>query len=387
MIPSGWEICGPVDVAADSAITVRAITPPSDGSERGLVTVAPHRDRMLSFDVYLPSDACFIAKINQTSKLDQQANSYHLYCDRGGGYLARHCCVFKMLDITRDAWVRLHLGYHSGRLEIYESGRLLHGVRDVVLPEGYAFVGVKRGHVRLRGIELALASEPSPTTALTVARGDVVCRSALDRVPRVSIVTTVYDRVECLADCIRSVRRLEYTDYEHVIVSDCPPPAVVDRIAELVRGTCDPRISYTNLPTRYNNWGIAPAAVGLRQARGRYVCFLSDDNGYTPDHVGMLVGELDTDRSLGFVYSSCRYAGIMTLRHPHPAPGRIDLGQPLFRRELFTAHLSDDLPFQMIAWDWAMIDTFLKRGVRCKHIDVASFIFRMTQYPQLMVTP
>lgn len=80
MIPAGWEICGPVDVAESGAtITVRAITPPDAGSERGIVSAAPHRDRTLSFDVFVPSDACFIAKINQTSKLDQQTNSYHLY--------------------------------------------------------------------------------------------------------------------------------------------------------------------------------------------------------------------------------------------------------------------------------------------------------------------
>lgn len=76
----------------------------------------------------------------------------------------------------------------------------------------------------------------------------------------------------------------------------------------------------------------------------------------------------------------------MTLRHPAPAPGRIDLGQPMFRRELFAAHLSDDLPFQMIAWDWALIDTFLTRGVRWKHVDVPSFVFRLAQYPDLVVS-
>ena len=57
----------------------------------------------------------------------------------------------------------------------------------------------------------------------------------------------------------------------------------------------------------------------------------------------------------------------------------------MFRRELFTRHLDDDLPFQMMAWDWALIDSFVQRGVRWRHVDVASFIFRLAQYPQLMV--
>ena len=49
--------------------------------------------------------------------------------------------------------------------------------------------------------------------------------------------------------------------------------------------------------------------MGLHLARGRYVCFLSDDNGYMPDHLDPLVEALDHDSNIGFVYSSCQYAG------------------------------------------------------------------------------
>lgn len=383
-IPEGWEVCGPVETReSDGALMLSATTPPRPGSERGIVTAGPHADRMLSFRVFVPSEACFVAKINQASKEDQQANSYHLYCDGGTAFLARHHCVFKALHVPRDTWVSLRLAYDGGRLSLYESDRLLHSVRDVLLTGGYIFLGVKRGYVLLRDVRLGPPPKEGAGTVAVPADFDVVVPPAPALRPRVSIVTTVFDRVECLADCIRSVRRQDFHDYEHAIVSDCPPPAVVHRIAALVQSLGDARVSYANLRQRHNNWGITPAAVGLRQARGEYIAFLSDDNGYTPQHVGMLVKALDANRSLGFVYSSCRYAGRLTLRHPVPAPARIDLGQPLFRRELFAAHLGDDLPFHMMAWDWALIDTLLKRGVRWKHIDVPSFVFRLAQYPQL----
>jgi glycosyltransferase involved in cell wall biosynthesis len=190
--------------------------------------------------------------------------------------------------------------------------------------------------------------------------------------------------VACLRQCIRSVRRLAYGDYEHIVVSDGPPATVVAEIARVVADEGDARTSYLNLARRFNNWGIAPAAVGLRRARGEYVCFLSDDNGYTPDHFAPLVRALDRDPQIGFAYSSCQYDGRFVLQHP-PAPGRIDLGQPLFRRELFATYLDDDLPFDQIAWDWALIDTFIKRGVRWKHVNNASFLFRLAKYPQHMV--
>ena len=124
-------------------------------------------------------------------------------------------------------------------------------------------------------------------------------------------------------------------------------------------------------------------AAGLRRARGEYVAFLSDDNGYAPDHFDPLVRTLDRDATIGFVYSSCRYDGRLVLNHPVPRPGRIDLGQPLFRRELFELHFDDDLPFDMMAWDWHLIDGLMRQGVRWRHVDRQSFIFRLAKYPQM----
>jgi hypothetical protein len=384
-IPAGWRICGPVDYReADGDIVLRSLSGAAPGSERGVVTVGPHRDVTLSFEVCLPADACFIAKIHQTAQTDQCANSYHLYCD-GGAYVARHLCVFKTIDVPRGEWVSLRLSHARGELSVAVADREVVRVRDGVLHEGFAFLGIKRGEVRLRHIQLTAAAIEPAAVPRPPLDGELLEPGNPARRPRVSIVTTVYDRVACLADCLRSVRGLRFTDYEQVVVSDCPPPAIVNEIAALVRSFADDRLSYVNLRERHNDWGIAPAAVGLRRARGEYVCFLSDDNGYTPEHVGTLVAELDRQPRLGFVYSSCRYAGRLVLRHPVPAPARIDLGQPMFRRELFRAHLDDDLPFHIMGWDWALVDTLMKHGVAWKHIDVPSFIFRLACYPQLKV--
>jgi glycosyltransferase involved in cell wall biosynthesis len=202
--------------------------------------------------------------------------------------------------------------------------------------------------------------------------------------PRLTIVTTVYDRTECLRQCIASVQRLAFHDYEHLIVADHPPGDVLDRIAAIVADADDARIGLYNLKRRHNNWGIAPAAAGLRRARGEYLSFLSDDNGYTPDHVDSLMRMLDREPMLGFVYSSCQYDGRLVLNHPVPRPGRIDLGQPMFRRELFEIYLGDGLPFDMMAWDWHLIDALMRRGVRWRHVDRQSFIFRLAQYPRLL---
>jgi glycosyltransferase involved in cell wall biosynthesis len=214
---------------------------------------------------------------------------------------------------------------------------------------------------------------------------DVRYGAAATPAPRVSVVTTVYDRSACLQRCIGAMRHSRYRNFEHVIVSDAPGPATEAAILAMVRAADDPaRLRYLALSARANDWGITPAAVGLRAAVGEFVCFLSDDNAYMPEHLGTLVAALDADPALGFAYSSCRYAGRRELRTAPPAFARIDLGQPLFRRALFRAHLADDLPFAEYAWDWRLIDAFLQRGVRWRHIDVPSFVFRLAAYPTLV---
>jgi hypothetical protein len=297
--------------------------------------------------------------------------------------LARHHHVFGHVPLARGAWQRVRLSCIHGALSLHLDDRRVLQVQDRLLGGGFAFLGAQAGPVRLREVRLTVPGASRPVRDQPEAGLAVLQPIAVPR-PCVSIVTTVYDRVECLRQCIASVQRLEFQDYEHIIVSDSPPPEVVRQLTAIVAAARDARIGYFNLARRHNNWGIAPAAAGLQQARGEYLCFLSDDNGYTPDHIGNLVRILDRDPRLGFAYSSCRYAGRLILRDRVPRPARIDLGQPLFRRELFRQHFSDDLPFDIMAWDWQMIETLMARGVRWTHLDRLSFIFRLAKYPRFM---
>ena len=200
--------------------------------------------------------------------------------------------------------------------------------------------------------------------------------------PKVSIITTVFDRVACLRRCIRSVQRSEYPDLEQIIVSDHPPQALASEIAATAM---EAGLAYIDLPVRTNDWGHSPASEGLRASSGDYVCFLSDDNAYLPGHFGPLVAALETDPGVGFAYSSCQYAGRRELRAAPPAGARIDLGQPLFRRSVLRDVLGDELPGRgSFAWDWELIHALMVNGVKWKHVDAATFIFRLAAYPQLV---
>lgn len=201
--------------------------------------------------------------------------------------------------------------------------------------------------------------------------------------PRVSIVTTVYDRVDCLERCIKSVKRLTFAPLEHIVVADNPAPSIALQIEDLCYHA---GVKFLNLPERKNDWGHSPACVGLCAAEGDYVCFLSDDNAYLPNHFEPLVDALDHDAGLGFVYSSCLYNATRELRLAPPMGAGIDLGQPLFRRTVLHNEFGFKLPFVGThSWDWEMIRVLTQeRNVRWQHLDNLTFVFRLAAYPRIL---
>ncbi len=384
--PDGWQAdAGVAQALAEGAWRLHHAAPPGPAAERGL-RVGAAADAELAFEVLREPGATLVAKLRAQQGGAPQADSYHLLARDGAAYLARQCQVLHRLPpLAAGQWHALRLCAQGAALSVWIDGRRVAEVHDTRLAAGAAFVGVQGGTLRLRGLRLQPLAPGAP--------GTTEADEALQRVapagapPRLSIVTTVYDRVDCLARCIDSVQALHDDDWEHLVVCDHAPPPVVDRMEQLVRRVGDPRRGFWNLRQRHNDWGIAPAAAGLRRSRGRFVAFLSDDNGYHPDHFAPLLDRLERRPELGFVYSSCHYAGRRVLRHPAPAPARIDLGQPLFRRELFRVHLGDTLPFAEMAWDWRMIERLLQAGVRWEHVDRASFVFRLAEYPQWWARP
>ncbi|MGD0445977.1 MAG: glycosyltransferase [Edaphobacter sp.] len=211
-----------------------------------------------------------------------------------------------------------------------------------------------------------------------------LARRVGDGIPVISIITTVYNRVSCLARCIQSVRSLDFRNHEHILVADCPPRNILSNLKRLVEASQEKsNVMLASLARRENDWGITPAFLGLKLSQGEYVCFLSDDNGYLPHHFNRLLDELESNPLIGFSYSSCLYDNRRILAAPIPARKHIDLGQPLFRRRLFDEYLGGTLPFSERAWDWRMIEHFINNGVPFSHINDATFVFRLANYPHL----
>jgi spore maturation protein CgeB len=393
----GWMVDPACVEAVDGILTLRAYRRPAPASETGLISTEAYSDIALSFEFETQPGATFIAKIHQIDQCNQASNSYHLMVTGASAYLARHDHIFHSFTLATNAWHFVALTWNRGRMRLLIDGKTECEVNDALLSAGFCSLGIKSGAVRIRNIQaIALAvEEPAKEEIVPTAPcyrllhdlgSDLGSDSSSQFEPVVSIVTTVYDRTECLDACLRSVGALTFDRYEHIIVADAPPDPVVTQLRSLIAAQDNGRhrMCLAVLASRANDMGVTPAATGLSLARGKYVCFLSDDNGYKPGHFEKLVAALDEDAELGFAYSGCLYGGRFTLNIAPPSLGRIDLGQPLFRRSLFALHQVDQLPFIGRLWDWQLIERFLRNGVRWKHVKEPTFIFRLAKYPHLI---
>jgi len=382
-LAADWEVDGEcAGWGRDGTVVLHKVLDDQPGSERGLAGKSSYSDVTLEFQLLLRPDSHFVAKIHLVNSHDQLTNSYHLVCKGPQAYLARHNHILRELKIPVGRWVQMAFSYREGRVELHLDRVEIARVADGTLESGNCFLGIKGGEAQLRQIHLRASAKAERT----IAGCEVLRRRSGAHRPAVSIITPVYDRVDCLARCLRSVKALRFEDYEQIVVVDGPPRNVLERIATLVADSdgVEQRVTLAVLKSRHNDWGITPAAAGLSLAEGKYVCFLSDDNGYLPTHFDRLVSTLESEPDLGFAYSSCLYGRRRLLDAPVPRPGQIDLGQPLFRRELFDLHLAGALPFHEFGWDWRMIERFLQKGVCWKHLNDYTFIFGLAKYPDLI---
>jgi len=204
--------------------------------------------------------------------------------------------------------------------------------------------------------------------------------------PKVSILTTTYARPWGLLAAMRCVQAQTFRDIEHVIVADHCPHA-----DDVVRELRDDRTRYLNLERNANDLGVTPLNTALSLARGDWIAVLADDNLFAPDWVETLYEAAKDRPDVAFVYGCCE------VRHkegkmkdypvfrdePYPHWQGIDLGECLYRREVFDKYgpwefLKDGGP--NYSYDWAKIEEFLRGGEKWVHVPRAfGFVFYVVE--------
>ena len=97
--------------------------------------------------------------------------------------------------------------------------------------------------------------------------------------PFFSIIIPTYNRVDLLPRCIDSVMNQSFTDFEVLVVDNYSEDGTKDLLEQYSQK--DSRIRYIQ---EHNNGIIAHSRnVGVKAARGQYICFLDSDDWYRKD--------------------------------------------------------------------------------------------------------
>ena len=113
------------------------------------------------------------------------------------------------------------------------------------------------------------------------------------KLPRVSVVIPTYNRGEFLTGAIESVLAQNYRDFELIVVDD----GSTDDTARQIQPYLD-RLTYLRQP----NGGVARARnIGIRHARGEFICFLDSDDLWTPGKLARQIEFADTHSTYGLI--------------------------------------------------------------------------------------
>ncbi|MGH7931588.1 MAG: glycosyltransferase, partial [Candidatus Binataceae bacterium] len=125
------------------------------------------------------------------------------------------------------------------------------------------------------GIKMLSASELLPFVSLNGS-----CPPPLSRQPMVSVVICAYNAERTMRPCLESLRRLEYPNYEVIIVDD----GSRDRTAEIATDFPEFRL------IRQPNKGLSAARnVGLRAAHGELIAYTDSDCVVDPHWLNLMV--------------------------------------------------------------------------------------------------
>ena len=125
--------------------------------------------------------------------------------------------------------------------------------------------------------------------------------------PRVSIITSTYNRSALLRRAIASVRaQRRVEDWEMCIVGDCTP----DDSEAVVASFHDPRLRFYNLPVKSPpraHGAIAKNHGIFQMAKAPYIAYLDDDDEYHPDFLRVMLAEAARRPDAPVLYCRCQY--------------------------------------------------------------------------------
>ena len=114
--------------------------------------------------------------------------------------------------------------------------------------------------------------------------------------PLVSVLMGTYNRRRYLPAALSSILHQDYTNFEIILINDGG-----EDVSDIIESFNDPRITFIN---RKENRGFAASLnEAIPYAKGKYICYLGDDDLYYPNHFSVLVDALENKTDCHVAYS------------------------------------------------------------------------------------
>ncbi|MEI6513849.1 MAG: glycosyltransferase family A protein [bacterium] len=143
--------------------------------------------------------------------------------------------------------------------------------------------------------------------------------------PLVTVIVLAYNQPEFLNQAIESVCAQTFSDYELLVIDDCSGEDITNqyRLPENARLIC--LHEHFGGDTRGRN-------VGVKEAKGKYIAFLDNDDVWFPDKLETQVRLLDDNPDAVLVYS--HYIVTDSSLTPRPKQDKFELPAPDMIRQL-----------------------------------------------------
>ncbi len=119
--------------------------------------------------------------------------------------------------------------------------------------------------------------------------------------PKVSIIIPVYNNAKEIGECLVSIKRQTFKDYEIIVVDDGSTDglnSVLKRHQSEIKAVL--RQEHQGSPAPMRNFGF-------KEAIGQYLLFCDSDLVLKPKMLELMVSVLDNNPDIAFVYSSFKY--------------------------------------------------------------------------------
>ncbi len=117
---------------------------------------------------------------------------------------------------------------------------------------------------------------------------------------KVSIITPLYNGSKFITETINSVINQAYTDWEMIVINDCSP----DNSEEIVKQFQKDYPQITLMKNSQNLWIVGSRNFWLQSAKGKYICFLDQDDVIEPTKLEKQILFLEQNPEYWMVWSA-----------------------------------------------------------------------------------